>query len=136
MRKTDPNIMLNILKLSEESFSSRQIAGCLGCSKTTARDVINRADQHGITYAKMVEMGTAKTIELLYPPRKRKPIESAVIEKHKKLCEDAHVNRRSLWEEYIKENPDGVKYPQFCLKMKRLGTPRHKYKRHYEKRAL
>ncbi|MDR1638531.1 MAG: hypothetical protein LBT59_02440 [Clostridiales bacterium] len=121
MQKTDPLTLLDILKLSKERHSSRQIAELTGCSKTTACDVLNKAEALGIDFEKAAEMGGNSLFSMIYPPRKAKPIDEAVIKKHEELCRDLRLNRKILWEQYIKENPEGVKYGQFCKIIKQLG---------------
>jgi hypothetical protein len=70
-----------------------------------------------------LELGHLKTAELLYPPR---PCDAAVAEKHKALCADKQLNMKKLWKEYIQENPDGIRYTQFCATMNKLGKPEHR----------
>jgi biotin operon repressor len=123
MKKTDQIVLLDILKLSKERYSSRQIAELTGCSKTTACQVLQKAKELGIDFDKAVEIGTNKLFQAMYPPRDLRPLDEAIYEKFLKFENDKRLTRMALWEEYIKENPDGVKYGQFCNIFKKFGVP-------------
>jgi hypothetical protein len=120
VRKTDPFVVTAILQFHEAGYSSRKIAKISGSSRATVLEVKKRARNAGITYAKALELGHLRTAALLYPPR---PCDAAVAEKHEALCADRQLNMKKLWKEYIQENPDGIRYTQFCAAMNKLGKP-------------
>jgi hypothetical protein len=134
MQKINPFVVTSVIKLHEDGYSSRRVAEFVGYCKSTVNDVLRRAKAADLTYAKAQELGFMRTAEMLYPPKPNVP-DDAIVEKHQRFLKDKTLTKKDLWEEYIQENPDGVKYSQFCEKMNQLKPRRRTAKRPASKSA-
>lgn len=103
-----------ILRLKNElRLSLRDIAQVCQCGKTTASEVLERADKAGVEWP--CELTDKQLMSLLYPPAKdgtaatEPDMEYIFCEMKKK-----NVTLMLLWEEYKETHPDGMMYTQFC----------------------
>ena len=62
-----------ILRLSSLGLNKTQIAQSVGCSRTTVIQVLNIADEKGISYPLPDDLSDRKLSELLFPRSKAKP---------------------------------------------------------------
>lgn len=103
-----------ILRLKHEAgLSLREIANACNCGKSTAADIIARAEKAGISWP--LELSDKQLISMLYPPpdKKQAPLEpdmAYVFAEMKKK----NVTLMLLWEEYKEKHPDGIMYTQYC----------------------
>jgi transposase len=113
MRKTR-----DVLRLSANGLSKRQIAVSLGLSATAAGDCIRRAREAGVAWPLAAELTDAALERLLYRSaslvEKRRP-EPDWAMVHREL-KRAGVTLQLLWEEYRAAHPDGHGYSRFCQK--------------------
>lgn len=107
-----------ILRLKHEiGLSLREIGQACSCGKSTAAEVLRRAENAGITWP--VDLSDKQLMSMLYPPVESKAsppepdLEYVFSEMKKK-----GVTLMLLWEEYKEEHPDGIMYTQFCERYK------------------
>lgn len=103
-----------ILRLKHDAgLSLREIGQSVSCGKTTVSEVLERAENAGITWP--IDLSDKQLMSLLYPPidnRNLPPepdLEYIFYEMKKKS-----VTLMLLWEEYKEKHPSGIMYTQFC----------------------
>lgn len=121
MRCEETVKIIEILRLTEQGFSQRDIAKSAGCSKSTVGEIQKRSREIGVTYGKAAEMTQDELKKLIYPKAaghacKQDPDFGAVREE---LRKEPHLNLRFLWEEYKAQHPEGLEYSWFCEKYNR-----------------
>ncbi|MDF9410093.1 IS21 family transposase [Pelotomaculum isophthalicicum JI] len=109
-----------ILRLKHEvGLSLREIGKSCNCGKTTVSEVIERANNAGITWP--IELNDKQLLSLLYPPANNKntvpepDMEYVFYEMKKKS-----VTLMLLWEEYKEKHPNGIMYTQFCERYRKF----------------
>lgn len=107
---------IEILRLKEQSFNTSQISKSIKVHRKTVRNYVIRAESAGISSADLQGMSEAKYQEIFcmnQSGRKRKKaafsFEYISIELKKRS-----VTLNLLWEEYLRENPQGCSYSVFC----------------------
>ena len=103
-----------ILRLKfDVGLSLRDIAASCNCGKSTVDDVLRRAKEANISWP--CDLKDKELVSLVYPPTKT---ESKAIEPDLNYIfneiKKKHVTLMLLWEEYKRDNPDGLMYTQFC----------------------
>jgi transposase len=91
----------------------RETGKACNCGKTTVSDVLERAEKAGITWP--IELNDKQLMSQLYPPSETKESVSEPDMEYI-FCEmkRKNVTLMLLWEEYKKDNPNGIMYTQFC----------------------
>lgn len=103
-----------ILRLKfEVGLSLREIAASCNCGKSTVDDVLKRAKNANVFWP--CDLNDKELLSLIYPPAetRSKTIEpdlNYIFNEMKKK----NVTLMLLWEEYKRDNPDGLMYTQFC----------------------
>ena len=105
-----------ILRLSQElNLGCRKIAAALNISKTAVSQYISEFKACGIDYQSICNLTDSKLSELL-SAKKKKCKKYEVLESYfcyfAKELKRKGVTLKTLWEEYIKANPDGYSYPR------------------------
>ena len=110
-----------ILRLKHEAkLSIREIARSCGMPRATVSDYLNRAKVAGLSWAKVQELGDEELEARLLAVEQA---ESSTSEEDPPLPDWSKVRKelgrkgvtlRLVWQEYIKENPNGYKYSRFC----------------------
>lgn len=107
-----------ILRLKYDvGLSLRDIAASCNCGKSTVDDILKRARNANITWP--CELNDKELLSLIYPPAERnskytEPDLEYVFREMKKK----NVTLMLLWEEYKRDNPNGLMYTQFCERYK------------------
>lgn len=102
------------VKESNPDFSNRQIGKIVNCSKDTVKAILSVAVSLSIDYPKIKDLNEEEIHHLFYPnnnPYQGVPepdVEYCIKELKKK-----HVTVKLLWEEYLEEHPNGLRYTQF-----------------------
>jgi transposase len=115
-----------LLRLLEESRSERSISKQLGLSRTTIRLYQQKFRSSSLSYAQLVELSDADFATLAYgeltPATKssRQASFDALTDYFSMELKRVGVTRLLLWNEYIKQEPSGYSYSQFCLRLNRL----------------
>ena len=106
-----------ILRLKDEvKLSHREVAESLGVSTGVVSKVVNRAASAGLTWGAAVELSEEAVEELLYGPRgspggvRARPDPEWIHTERKR----AGVTLELLHLEYLREQPAGYRYTQFC----------------------
>ena len=114
MRRLDMLKAREILRLKfDVGLSLRDIGQASGCGKTTAGEILARAENAGITWP--VGLSDKQLMSALYPP-----IESNTLPPEPDMeymfseMKKKSVTLMLLWEEYKQVHPGGIMYTQFC----------------------
>jgi len=105
-----------VLRLWELGANKSEIARAVGATRATVRDYISRAKAAELTSAKAAEMGTTELRTLFDKDRPGRRVKDSEIDyQHlERELTRPGVTLMLLWEEYLRNNPDGYSYPQFC----------------------
>ena len=116
MRCEEAVKILEILRLTEQGYSQREIASSVKCGKSTVGEIQNRCRRTNLQYAAAAVMSNAEIKQRLYPESYRHSIKEdpnwpAI---HERLQSNKRLNLQYLWEEYKAENSSGLSYSRFC----------------------
>jgi hypothetical protein len=116
LRCEEPVKIMEILRLSEQGYTQREIAASVKCGKSTVGEVQRRCREQELGYAEVQAMTNDGIRERLYPKLigtnvKSDPDWEGV---HNRLVTNRRLNLQYLWEEYRQSKPDGLGYSQFC----------------------
>ena len=97
-------------------------ARMMGVSRNTIRDYRTRCDLTGLSYTELLALSDAEISAVLrnsLPPKssdddKRYRYIQSRFEYFEAELKKTGVTRRLLWEEYIRDCPDGYRYTRFC----------------------
>lgn len=109
--------IVEILRLTELGYGLRDIAKSVSQGKSTIGDVLKRCREAGLTYEAASSMTESDLLSMLYPASKLKhdrkdgPDFELV---QRELLKHPRLNIRFCWEEYKKDNPNGLEYSQYC----------------------
>ena len=115
------NKIRKILRLYDQGKGKLTIAGYLDLSRTTVRKYITAFDSCGLSL-KQVDSLTDEELEELFGKVTEKNSNASLRMQALRRCfpkierelKRTGVTRMLLWEDYMKEFPDGYKYTQFC----------------------
>ncbi len=117
MRRLEKMKIIEILRLSEQGRSQREIAASAGCGKSTVGDLLRLCRDRNITFETGTQMTDAQLHAILYP----KSLSTAAEQNepdwkiiHEELVKHKNLNLQFLWEEYRQQNPEGLSYSCFC----------------------
>jgi transposase len=104
--------------IAAEQLSVREAARRTGKAPSTVRAALGRFRAAGLSWPLPEELGDAGLEERLYgkggakpgPARRTEPDWASI---HREL-KRKHVTLSILWEEYIAQQPDGLRYSRFC----------------------
>lgn len=105
-----------ILRLTAQGVSQRQIAEAVGAGRATVGDCLMRAQTAGLSWPLPDEHDDAALEALLYPPPRSSAAHRAMPDcaaVHKELRRKG-VTLMLLWQEYKALHPDGYQYSRFC----------------------
>ncbi len=96
-------------------LSARQVGASLNISHSTVGEYLKRAEQAGLDWTQVENLSEAAITAQLFPPRETKrerpePEWSQISEE----LQQKGVTRMLLWQEYLREHPEGYSYSQFC----------------------
>lgn len=114
--------IIEILRMTEDGYSQRQIAASAKCAKSTVGEVQRRCRDRGLSYAQAENKTNDELRELLYPDScgKTTKAEPTWKEIHERLIDKSNrANLQYVWEEYREGNPVGLSYSQFCKRYER-----------------
>ena len=107
----------DVLRLSAEGLSTRQMAASLAIGRTTLQGYLDRARQAGLNWPLPVEMSDADLERLLFAgtalTARRRASQPDWAYVHRELRRKG-VTLSLLWEEYRAVHPDGYGYSRFC----------------------
>ena len=116
-----------ILRLKKLGLNNSQIAQSLGCSRTTVIQVLNVAEEEGISYPLPEDLSDRKLSELLFPSDRSKPEYKMPDYKyvHRELQKNG-VTLNLLWLEYCEK----------CCEEGELPYQLTQFKKHYRDYAV
>jgi transposase len=106
-----------VLRLSKDGLSNREIAQSIGVSPSTVGEYIRRAKSAGLSYPLPPELSEVELQGKLYPiaplpPSKERPQPDWEYV-HREMGKK-HVTLELLWQEFKANNPQGHQYSAFC----------------------
>ena len=117
MKRLPMRKIRDVLRLSAEGLSTRQMASSLAIGRTTLQGYLERAQEAGLSWPLPPEMSDADLERLLYPRTAREAARRAFQPDwayvHRELRRKG-VTLRLLWEEYRAVHPGGYGYSRFC----------------------
>lgn len=106
------------LRLREMDVSNVQISLSLKCGRSTLIDIFRKCDELGVDYHQANQMSSTDLEQLLYPPEpptvNRPESHPDFVYIQQQLEQFPNLNRKFLWEEYVRRNPNPIQYSQFC----------------------
>jgi transposase len=116
MRCKEAVKIIEILRLWEQGYSQREIAGSVKCGKSTVGEIQRRCREQKLEYSEASLMTNTAIRERLYPALSKKKVifESDWEGIHKRLVANRRLNLQYIWEEYRMSEPEGLGYSQFC----------------------
>ena len=122
MRWTEPVRIIEILRMTGDGYSQREVAASAKCAKSTVGEVQRRARERGLSYTQAEGMSNDELRALLYPDsfgKHQKP-EPDWQEIHDRLADKSNrANLQYIWEDYRENDPGGLSYSQFCRRYER-----------------
>ena len=112
--------IVEMLRLSGMGMSQRQIAQSAGCGKSTVGELLKLCKDKGVDYTAAKAMSEGELYEAVYPESAaRKKAVAAAREPdwsviHAELVKHKNLNLQFMWEEYRRENSNGLSYSRFC----------------------
>jgi transposase len=108
-----------ILKLKyENNLSIREIAALTGVSKTVVSSYLTDFNGTGETYETAAVLSDTELSELFTGTKEQKNKRYAellsLFSHYSKELKKTGVTKLLLWEEYLRDHPDGFQYSQFC----------------------
>ena len=109
-----------VLRLKASGSSNRVISGCLGISRSTVADVLERANAAGVSWPEMGALSDAAVTAALFKRSATSP--HLGVRRHAEPdwaalhldLKRPHVTLMLLWEEYRAAHPTGYGYSRFC----------------------
>ena len=117
MKRLPMRKIRDVLRLSAEGLSTRQISASLAIGRTTLRGYLERADALGLNWPLPPSLSDTDLERQIYPRTARDLSNRAT------QPDWAHVHRELrrkgvtlslLWEEYRADHPEGYGYSRFC----------------------
>jgi transposase len=116
-KRTSMRKIREIVRLSESQLSQRQISNAVNVSRPVVAQTIESMRSAGLTYAQITPMSDSE-LNARISTEKRPSGKSAELKERfpyvAKELKRTGVTLKHLWEEYLKEHPEGLKYTQFC----------------------
>lgn len=105
-----------ILRLFEQGANKTEIARAVGVTRATVRDYLTRAAAGGLAYADTLQMSESELLSRFEKSSPGRKIKDKTIDHEwiKRELSRKGVTLLLLWEEYLREHPDGYSYSQFC----------------------
>lgn len=122
------------IRLKDAGLSNRDIAASCSVSASTVSEVLNRAKEIGVTWAKAQPLDEEELEQVLFSERQqvkgsKKDLDLEYLYRELRRKD---VTLQLLWAEYIKDNPQGYKYSYFCeIYQKWRGTLEVSMRQHY-----
>jgi transposase len=107
----------DVLRLSAEGLSTRQLAASLAIGRTTLQGYLDRARDAELSWPLPPDLSDTDLERLLYPRTAREASQRATqpdwVAIHRELRRKG-VTLMLLWEEYRADHPEGYGYSRFC----------------------
>jgi len=107
-----------VLRLTAEGMSQRQISRSVGLARSTVGDYLERAQLAGVGWPLPSDLDAAGLEAKLFQPLAQAASDARPApdwrEVHRELKRGRHVTLQLLWLEYRQSHPEGWAYSQFC----------------------
>ena len=117
MKRLSMRKIRDVLRLSAEGLSTRQIAASLAIGRTTLQGYLDRAREAAVIWPLPPEMSDTYLERLIFPRTARDILSRAAppdwAQIHRELRRKG-VTLSLLWEEYRADHPEGYGYSRFC----------------------
>jgi transposase len=117
MKRLPMRKIRDVLRLSAEGLSTRQVAASLAIGRTTLRGYLDRADELGLSWPLPPGLSDTDLERQIYPRTARDVSNRATqpdwAQIHRELRRKG-VTLSLLWEEYRADRPEGYGYSRFC----------------------
>jgi transposase len=117
MKRLPMRKIRDVLRLSAEGLSTRQISASLSIGRTTLQGYLERARIAGVRWPLPETLTDTELERLLYPRTAQAVSQRATTPNWADIHRDLSrkgVTLRLLWEEYRADHPDGYGYSRFC----------------------
>ena len=116
------------LQLLEEGRSERSISSQLGLSRNTLRHYQSKFHSSGLSYIELLSLSDIGLSSLIYG-EVPSTVKSSRQVRFDSLSDyfiaelkRVGVTRQLLWKEYLRQDPDGYSYSQFCDRLNQLKS--------------
>lgn len=110
------------LRLKASGLSNKQIAasGTVQCARSTLIELFKRCEHAGMDYERAKDLTDHELETRLYPRKHAATRPLVELNETRWLLryESSGLDRQSVWEEYIRENPGGLSYAHFCRRLR------------------
>lgn len=119
-----------LLQLHKEGVSNRKIASLIGINRETVGDYIKKVKLHGFDIDRLLQVEDP-VLEQMFSAGNPAYTEERFLVLKEKLSyfeselEKPGVTKYLLWQEYIREHPNGYRYSQFCYHLNQMSVARH-----------
>jgi len=116
------------LQLLEEGRSERSISSQLGLSRNTLRHYQSRFHSSGLSYIELLSLSDIGLSSLIYGElpstvkSSRQVRFDSLSDYFVAELKRVGVTRQLLWKEYLRQDPDGYGYSQFCERLNQLKS--------------
>lgn len=114
------------LQLLEEGRSERFVSSTLGLNRNTLRNYQFKFHSSGLSFGQILAL-SANELSILVYGSPGTPVKSSRQERFDSLIDyltaelkRVGVTRQLLWKEYLRQDPDGYSYSQFCERLNQL----------------
>lgn len=122
-KRTSMTKIREVMRLHDQAeLSQRQISKLTGISRPVVSQIITKMHEEEFGFKQAVSLSDSGLKELLSSKQTSKSKADLLREKfpdYVKELKRTGVTIHLLWEEYMQENPEGLKYTQFCLHFQR-----------------
>ncbi len=122
-----------LLELKVQGKSKRKIAKVLGISRNTVQNYLNSFENHFVDLSELPtwsDEALDRFIRLPKAPVTAPDVANAglykLFEGYPKELAKTGVSRYTLWMEYRKANPQGLKYSHFCTRFRLWQGPKRR----------
>ena len=117
MKRLPMRKIRDVLRLSAEGLSTRQMAASLSIGRATLQGYLERAREAGLSWPLPPDLSDTDLEQMLYPRTAREASQRATQPDwaaiHRELRRKG-VTLMLLWEEYRGDHPEGYGYSRFC----------------------
>lgn len=122
------NVIREAVRLvKSQNLSRNKVAAVLQIGKSTVKEYLARFEASGMELNVFLAMGDTAATAALFPQQAKETLKvrtepdmEHVLEELKRPC----VTAKILWEKFVKDNPEGIRYTQFCERIKACSDRR------------
>jgi transposase len=111
------NKLKEVLRYLAEGRSKREISKRTQMSRNTLEKYLRVFQSHPLSFKELLKLSDSELYAIVPQPMESKPYHERLYDLFPEMSSELKrvgMTRYLLWERYLKENPEGVKYSQFC----------------------